>query len=156
MIEERPSKRVRTMTRIVAYEKELKALVRKNLHKVEKGLVSVDEGRERVVASGKIDITARDANGHFVVIELKAGPCPVGAIEQVLAYSHDLEVETGTPCRAVLVASGFSDRLRSAAKRAHELYLVTYEVDDMAFAEAVPPQHRRHSAPSVHLPERPS
>lgn len=70
---------------------------------------------ERAVATGKIDITARDANGHFVVIELKAGPCPHGALEQVLAYSADLEDETGTPCRVVLVASQFSDRPRAAA-----------------------------------------
>ena len=31
----------------------------------------------------------RDADGNFVVIELKAGPCPAGALEQVLGYSSD-------------------------------------------------------------------
>ena len=120
--------RVRSATRIFAYERELKHAIRRELARVEPGLVEADGGRERVVATGKIDITAVDANGHFVVIELKAGPCPSGALEQVLGYSSDLERETGTPCRAVLVASEFSDRLRAAALRARDVSLITYEV----------------------------
>ncbi len=132
---EKTSKRVANATRILHYESELKSLLRRQLERVEPGLVEADGGRERVVATGKIDITARDAKGHFVVIELKAGPCPSGAVEQVLAYSHDLESETGTPCRSVLVASEFSDRIRGAAKRARELYLVTYQVGGMDFGD---------------------
>ncbi len=121
-------RRVRTSARLFHYEKELKFAVRRHLDMVEAGLVEADGGHERKVATGNIDITARDANGHFVVIELKAGPCPNGALEQVLAYTNDLEIETGTPCRAVLVASMFSDRLRGAAHRARNVSLVTYEV----------------------------
>jgi RecB family endonuclease NucS len=133
------SKRTRNITRILHYEKELKSLLRRQLECVEPGLVEADGGRERAVATGKIDITALDANGHYVVIELKVGPCPHGALEQVLAYSTDLEAETGQPCRAVLVASDFSDRLRSAAKRARDVHLVVYQVDGMAIVEdAVP------------------
>jgi RecB family endonuclease NucS len=149
------SKRVRTAARIFHYEHELKRSIRRQLDRVEPGLVAADDGRERVVATGKIDITARDVNGHFVVIELKAGPCPNGALEQVLAYSSDLEAETGTPCRAVLVASEFSDRIRAAAKRAHELYLVTYQLDGMGFGSGLPPQHKRQSVRAGHRPERP-
>jgi RecB family endonuclease NucS len=133
MERELPSKRVLNKARILHYEKELKTLLRRQLYKVEPGLVAADDGREREVASGRIDITARDADGNFVVIELKAGPCPAGALEQVLGYSSDLEEETGTRCRAVLVASEFSLRQRSAAKRAHELHLVTYQVEHMDF-----------------------
>lgn len=95
--------------------------------------MAADDGREREVASGRIDITARDADGNFVVIELKAGPCPAGALEQVLGYSTDLEEETGTRCRAVLVASESSLRQRSAAKRARDMHLVTYQVEYMDF-----------------------
>jgi RecB family endonuclease NucS len=135
-----PSQRTRTQTRIFEYEKELKSAIRKQLSMVEPGLVEADGGQERNVATGKIDITARDANGHFVVIELKAGPCPHGALEQVLAYSSDLEAETGTPCRAVLVASQFSERIRAAAKRTKDCYLVTYEVNRVNFAEGLPQQ----------------
>lgn len=93
-----PSTRVLNKTRLVHYEKELKTLLRRQLDKVEPGLVAADDGREREVASGRIDITARDVDGNFVVIELKAGPCPAGALEQVLGYSSDLEEETGTRC----------------------------------------------------------
>jgi RecB family endonuclease NucS len=127
------SKRVKTQTRILHYEKELKALLRAQLEKVEPGLVADDGGREREVASGRIDITARDADGNFVVIELKVGPCPTGALEQVLGYSSDLEEETGLRCRAVLVASEFSQRQRAAAKRARDVHLVTYQVERMDF-----------------------
>jgi RecB family endonuclease NucS len=125
---EEESSRVSTSARLFHYEKELKFAVRRHLEMVEAGLVEADSGHERKVSTGNTDITARDANGHFVVIELKAGPCPNGALEQVLAYTNDLEIETGTPCRAVLVASAFSDRLRGAANRARDISLVTYEV----------------------------
>jgi RecB family endonuclease NucS len=109
-------------------ERDMQAAIRRELSMFEPGLVEADGGRERVVASGKIDITARDANGHFVVIELKAGNCPAGALAQVLAYSSDLERETGTPCRSVLVASQFSQRLCTAADRTQSLMLFTYEI----------------------------
>jgi RecB family endonuclease NucS len=132
------SRRVRNAARIFSYEKELKSALRRQLGRVEPGLVEADGGRERAVATGKIDITARDKNGHFVVIELKAGPCPIGALEQVLAYSNDLEEETGTPCRAVLVASQFSDRLRAAASRARDVSLVTYELNRVNLEAELP------------------
>lgn len=139
-MDERPeSRRVRNARRIFSYEKELKTAIRRQLDMVEAGLVEADGGRERVVATGKIDITAKDVNGYYVVIELKAGPCPHGALEQVLAYSTDLEDETGTPCRAVLVASHFSDRLRAAAKRARDVYLVTYELNQVNLGSPLPP-----------------
>ncbi len=132
------TKRAQTTQRLFHYEKELKRSLRKQLDLVEPGLVEADEGREREVATGKIDITARDSNGHFVVIELKVGPCPKGAVEQVLAYSSDLEAETGTPCRSVIVASEFTDRIRAAAKRAHECYLVTYQVKQLSVSKSIP------------------
>ena len=147
MDEKTVPKRVQTRMRILNYEKELKQLLRAQLEKVEPGLIADDGGRERQVASGKIDITARDANGHYVVIELKVGPCPAGAIEQVLGYSSDLEEETGIPCRAVLVASEFTLRQRSAAKRAHEMHLVTYQVEQMDFAGSPPPPDKSQMRP---------
>lgn len=125
------SKRVRIAARIFQYEKELKHYLRERLELVEPGLKLADGGREREVATGKIDITAEDINGNYVVIELKAGTCPTGALEQVMGYSTDLEAETGKPCRAVIVASDFPARIRAAAKRANEVYLVTYQIESM-------------------------
>ena len=141
---------MRTAARIFHYERELKISLRSQLELVEPGLVEADGGHERVVATGKIDITARDANGHFVVIELKAGPCPHGALEQVLAYSSDLETETGTPCRAILVASEFPERIRAAAKRATEVYLVTYELGPIGVGGSLPQPHKRQTDPLAH------
>jgi RecB family endonuclease NucS len=130
----------RAEARLFRYERELQQAIRRQLALVEPGLVEADGGHERSVATGKIDIVARDQAGHFVVIELKAGLCPQGALEQVLAYTSDLEAETGTPCRAVLVASQFSERIKAAAKRAQGVSLVTYELQlDL---EGEPPQLR--------------
>ena len=124
--------------RIFLYERELQVAIRRQLGLVEPGLVEADGGRERAVATGKIDIVARDSAGNFVVIELKAGPCPHGALEQLLAYSSDLEAETGTPCRSVLVASQFSDRIRAGAGRARDVWLVTYEVGQVNLESVLP------------------
>lgn len=128
-----------TRERVFRYESELQAALRRELNLVEPGLVEADGGRERIVATGRIDITARDSSGGYVVIELKAGPCPNGALEQVLAYSSDLETETGTPCRAVLVASEFSERQRAAARRAQGVILFTYEVARVTLESTLPP-----------------
>lgn len=118
----------RAEARLCRYEHELQTALRRQLDLVELGLIEADGGHERSVATGKIDIVARDKAGNFVVIELKIGLCPSGALEQVLAYSNDLEVETGTPCRSVLVAGQFSQRIRAAALRVRNISLITYEL----------------------------
>jgi hypothetical protein len=71
-------------------EKEMQTAVRADIGSLEPGLSIVDDGNERVVATGKIDILARDASNRLVAIELKAGSCPAGAIEQVLGYAQAL------------------------------------------------------------------
>lgn len=137
MTDDRRLTKTRAEGRLFRYERELQDAIRRQLTQVEPGLVEADGGRERLVATGKIDIVALDLAGRFVVIELKVGPCPHGALEQVLAYSTDLEAETGMPCRAILVASQFSDRIRAAAKRARDISLVTYELQ-LGLAEVLP------------------
>jgi hypothetical protein len=108
-------------------EREMQAAVRAQLVNLEQGLVVADGGQERHVATGNIDIVARDATGKLVAIELKAGNCPAGALEQVLGYADSLGEETGESVRAILIASDFSDRLRAAARRTVDLRLVTYQ-----------------------------
>lgn len=137
MIGDKRTRATQSDSRLFRYERELQEAIRQQLNQVEHGLVEADGGHERSVATGKIDVLARDLAGHFVVIELKVGPCPHGALEQVLAYSSDLEAETGTPCRAILVASQFSERTRAAAKRARDISLVTYERQS-GLGEALP------------------
>ncbi len=107
-------------------EREMQTQVRLQLGMLEAGLVAIDGGIEFSVATGRIDILARDAEGRTVVIELKPGKCPAGALEQILAYAYDYEQELGVPVRALLVAGSFSDRIRAAARRAGGVELRTY------------------------------
>jgi hypothetical protein len=108
-------------------QKEMHAAVRKQLPNLEAGLVAADGGSEVTVATGKIDIVARDAKGKLAIIELKAGSCPPGAMEQALGYAQALSEERDEPVRAILIASDFPDRVRASAKRVPDLELLTYE-----------------------------
>lgn len=108
-------------------EREMQAAVRKQLAALEPGLVEADNGFEVTVATGRIDIVAKDKDGKLVVIELKAGACPSGALEQTLGYAEALAEERGEPVRAYLIAAEFPDRIRAAAKRVNDLELRTYE-----------------------------
>ncbi|RZF63961.1 DUF91 domain-containing protein [Sphingomonas populi] len=107
-------------------EREMQIQVRRQLTNLEPGLEAIDDGAEITVATGRIDILARDAKGRTVVIELKAGKCPPGALEQLLAYAYDIEQESGKPARAMLVAGSFTDRIRAAARRAKDVELKSY------------------------------
>jgi RecB family endonuclease NucS len=108
-------------------EREMQAAVRRQLTVLEPGLREADGGLEFTVGTGRLDILAEDAQGQLVVIELKAGICPPGALEQTLGYAEALSKERDRPVRAFLVAAEFSDRVRAAAKRTLELELRTYE-----------------------------
>ncbi len=107
-------------------EKEMQVAIRKDMAALEEGLSAVDDGIEVSTATGRVDILARDSTGMLTAIELKAGICPAGAIEQVLGYAQSLSEERGEPTRAILIASSFTDRQRAAAKRATGLKLRTY------------------------------
>ena len=108
-------------------EREMQVAVRRQLDELESGLVECDDGVERTVATGKIDIVARDQQGGLVVIELKSGLCPPPALEQVLGYADALAEETGEVVRAYLIAGEFTDRTRAAARRTNDLKLRSYE-----------------------------
>jgi hypothetical protein len=108
-------------------EKEMQAAVRRQLSQLEQGLKVDDGGIEISVTTGKIDIVARDAQNRLVVIELKVGKCPSGAMEQALGYAEALSEEREEPVRAYLIAGAFSDRILAAARRATDLKLRTYE-----------------------------
>ncbi|MCA6104739.1 endonuclease NucS domain-containing protein [Bradyrhizobium australafricanum] len=108
-------------------EREMQAAVRKQLSRIEPGLVEADGGKELGVATGYIDIVARDTNGKLVVIELKAGKCPAGAMEQALGYAQALGDEKNEEVRVLLIASDFPDRIMAASKRTVGLKLLKYE-----------------------------
>ncbi|MGM4920521.1 endonuclease NucS domain-containing protein [Tardiphaga sp. 841_E9_N1_2] len=108
-------------------EKEMHAAVRKQLANIESGLIEDDGGKEVSVATGYIDIVARDTQRKLVVIELKAGKCPPGAMEQALGYAQALSDERGEDVRVLLIAAEFPDRIKAAAKRTVGLKLLNYE-----------------------------
>jgi RecB family endonuclease NucS len=106
-------------------ERDLQNALRKNIGDLEKGLSIIDDGKERKVASGFIDITARAKDGATVVIELKAGPADRDAIGQILAYMGDL-MATEKVVRGVLVAGEFTARAIAAARATQNLQLISY------------------------------
>lgn len=111
---------------IFGVEREMQAAVRRQLSQIEQGLRADDAGFETTTATGRVDILARDQQGTLVAIELKAGPCTAGALEQVLGYAQALSDERAERVRAMLIASSFPDRIVAAAKRAADVQLFAY------------------------------
>ena len=102
---------------LVGLERDLQAALRRAIEQLEPGLEIIDDGAERSVASGFIDITARDARGAIVVVELKTGTARQGAVAQVLSYMGDIaEEEPDQTVRGLLVAGDFDKKARSAAR----------------------------------------
>jgi hypothetical protein len=107
-------------------ERDLQNALRANIDQLEPGLTVTDGGNERKVASGFVDITARDRSGATVVIELKkAGASDRDTIGQILGYMGDL-MEGTESVRGILVAGEFSPRVIAAAKAVPNLRLVKY------------------------------
>jgi RecB family endonuclease NucS len=107
-------------------QRDLQNALRGNIDQLEPGLTITDGGDERKVASGFIDITARDRSGATVVIEpKKAGVSDRDAIGQILGYMGNL-MEGTQSVRGILVAGEFSPRIIAAARAVPNLSLVKY------------------------------
>jgi hypothetical protein len=114
----------------IGLERDMQAALRLGIEQLEPGLTIIDDGAERSVDSGFIDITARDASGATVVIELKAGAAGQRAIGQILSYMGDVseEEEEGGKVRGILVASDFDPKSKAAARMVPSLTLRKYSV----------------------------
>jgi RecB family endonuclease NucS len=108
---------------VLSLERDLNAALRQNISQLEAGLHVVDGGKERSVASGRIDILAEDSQGRKVVIELKAVRAPRDAVAQVLAYMGDIQAENGGDVRGLLIAPDFDPKAISAARMVPSLEL---------------------------------
>ncbi len=106
-------------------EKDLHRAIRSNIQQLEPGLRIIDDGKERHVETGFIDILAEDPEERIVVIELKVGSAPPDVVAQILGYMGDLAQTERREVRGIVVAEEFTNRLRSAARQAR-LRLVTY------------------------------
>jgi len=107
----------------------MQAALRREIRQLESGMEIIDEGAERSVDSGFIDISARDENGVAVVIELKAGRAGRDAVGQILSYMGDMaaEEESGK-VRGILVAADFDNKAKAAARMVPNLVLRKYSV----------------------------
>ena len=115
-------------SQLVGLERDLQAALRRAIEQLEPGLEIIDDGAKRSVASGFIDITARDARGA-IVVELKTGTARQGAVAQVLSYMGDIaDEEPDQAVRGLLVAGDFDKKVRSAARVVPNLSLRSYRV----------------------------
>ena len=108
-------------------ERDLQIALRSKIEQLDPGLTVSDNGAERSVDSGRIDITARDSSGTTVVIELKAGVAGQRAVAQILSYMGDVSEEDGD-VRGILVASGFDAKAKTASRMVPSLILRKYDV----------------------------
>lgn len=109
-------------------ERDMQAALRRNIGWLDPTLKIVDDGAERAVNSGLIDITCEDAQS-IVVIELKAGKADSRAIGQILGYMGDLQQEEGRAVRGILVAHEFDKRAKAAARVVPSLSLKRYSIE---------------------------
>lgn len=117
-------------------ERDMQAALRRNIKSLDPKLEIIDDGAERAVSSGLIDITCED-NESLVVVELKAGKADSRAIGQILGYMGDLqEEENEKPVRGILVAHDFDKRARAAARVVPTLTLKKYSIEFQFYTEA--------------------
>ena len=113
----------------LSLEHDMQSALRRDISQLEPGLVVIDDGAERYVASGFIDILCRDGAGQVVVVELKAGKTDAKVIGQTLGYMGDLmEEDALQSVRGIIVAHAFDQRTLSAARAVTGLKLYTYAV----------------------------
>ncbi|WP_119393476.1 endonuclease NucS domain-containing protein [Salinibius halmophilus] len=120
----------------IGLEKDMQAAIRQNIGQIEQGLRITDNGRERSVETGFIDITAEDSDSTPVVIELKTGVAGQRAVAQILSYIGSVMEEEGTDnVRGILIASEFDRKARAAAKVVPNLTLMRYKFSFQFFPE---------------------
>lgn len=114
----------------LSLERDMQAALRREIRQLSPSLTIIDDGAERSVDSGFIDITCCDqTDDALVVVELKAGRADSRAIAQILGYMGDLaEEEPNKKVRGLLVAHEFDKRTRSAARVVPTLGLIKYSV----------------------------
>jgi endonuclease len=112
-----------------ALERDMQAALRRDITHLSQGLRIVDDGAERHVASGFIDILCTDADGVSTVVELKAGKTDARVVGQILGYMGDLiEEDELKNIRGIIVAHEFDRRTVSAAKAVPNLELYRYSI----------------------------
>lgn len=118
-----------------AYERDLQNYLAKNLHRIESGLQLYEDddisGLEFPAGGRYIDILAVDAQGSYVVIELKVSRGYDRVIGQLLRYMSWVEqnMETSKSVRGIIVAKEITADLKLAASRISGVRLIEYEIE---------------------------
>jgi len=112
----------------ISLERDMQVALRENIANLEHNLKIIDDGAERAVNSGLIDITCEDDN-CIVVIELKAGKTDNRVIGQILGYMGDLQEEDEKPVRGIIIAHDFDKRTKAAARAVPTLTLKKYSIE---------------------------
>ena len=107
-------------------EADLQRALRSNLAQLAPDLSIADDGAERTVATGRIDILARDSKEAWWVIELKAGTASDRAVSQLASYMGALGEEEDGEIRGMLVAHDFTGKARYAARAIPGIELKRY------------------------------
>ncbi len=87
-----------------------------------------DNGSQIKVDRGRLDILAKDKDGAYVVIELKAGTAKDQALTQLLDYMGVIAEKYDSNVRGILVAHSFNDRLIRASRMVPSIKLMKYKV----------------------------
>jgi RecB family endonuclease NucS len=117
-----------------AFERDLRNYVAKNLALIEPGLKLFEEeeisGIEFPVGGRFIDILAVDANGCFVVVELKVSRGYDRTIGQLLRYMAWVKenLAAGKRVRGLIMASEITEDLKLAASLISDVQLIEYEL----------------------------
>ncbi len=117
-----------------AYERDLKNYLANTLGALESGLELYEEegltGIEYPVGGRFIDILAIDAEGDFVVIELKVSKGYDRVIGQLLRYMSWIEknLADGKKVRGWIIAREISEDLKLATSRIPDVSLFEYEI----------------------------
>ncbi|MCM2472944.1 DUF91 domain-containing protein [Rhizobium sp. CG5] len=113
----------------LSLERDMQSALRRDVDLLEAGLHIIDDGAERAVSSGFIDILCQDQTGKTVVVELKAGKTDARVVGQILGYMGDLMFEDEpTAVRGIIVAHEFDKRTISAARAVPNLKLMKYSI----------------------------
>jgi RecB family endonuclease NucS len=122
-------------TTAFAYESDLRNFLSKNLHVLDAGLRLYEQegitGVEFPVGGRFVDILALDANGAYVVIELKVSrgyDRAVGQLRRYMGWIAKSQADPGQAVRGIIIAREISQDLILACSGLLDVELFEYEM----------------------------
>jgi hypothetical protein len=107
-------------------ERTLEEVVVHHLAAIEHGLTLV--GRQLSTPVGRIDLLCRDANGAYVVIEIKKAQGTDQVLGQILRYMGWMTEDKGTDVRGIIIVQNKDRRLSVAIKAATNVQIKEFRM----------------------------